>query len=172
MNVSCNTILNKNRYLLRQNAFWQWWRLCCALPPGCQRLNKSRLMFAHAGPARAGRALPDCNPEQQRPLPVGIIRAYTAHVDATDRGRSPGEYRVFVLPRACLLFYVCGLRKIAMATLAIELPDRIARSQGGRLASARALAQLFEDAVRRLKIMIPGSRINSEPSMPGRGVTR
>lgn len=60
-----------------------------------------------------------------------------------------------------------------MATLAIELPDRIAReAREAGLPLPRTLAQLFEDAVRRLKIMIPGSRINSEPSMPGRGVTR
>lgn len=71
-----------------------------------------------------------------------------------------------------------------MATLAIELPDRIAReAREAGLPLPRTLAQLFEDAVRRsrqiktdnarrLKIMIPGSRINSEPSIPGRGVTR
>ena len=187
-------------------------------------------MLAPAGPARARQALPDCNP-QQRPLPVGIIRAYTAHVHAADRGGSPGECRAFVptrlyhpalagtppeegnwnylinhLPvrwpggrhgfwrrfpvprgnsdstRVSLIFYVCGLRKIAMTTLTIELPDSIAREAG--LLAPRTLAPLFEDAVRRsrqiktdnarrLKIMIPGSRINPEHfTMPGRGVTR
>ena len=55
-------------------------------------------MLAPAGPDRAGQALPDCNP-QQRPLPVGIIRAYTAHVHAADRGGSPGECRAFVPTR-------------------------------------------------------------------------
>ena len=68
-----------------------------------------------------------------------------------------------------------------MTTLTIELPNRIAREAG--LLAPRTLAPLFEDAVRRsrqikadnarrLKIMIPGARINSEPSMPGRGVMR
>ena len=70
-----------------------------------------------------------------------------------------------------------------MATLAIELPARIARAaREAGLLLPRTLAQLFEaprrsrqiktDNARRLQIMIPGSRINSEPSMPGRGVTR
>ena len=57
---------------------------------------------------------------------------------------------MFVLTRACLIFYVRGLRKIVMATLAIELPDRIAReAREAGLLAPKTLAQLFEDAVRR-----------------------
>ena len=48
---------------------------------------------------RPSQSPPDFNPQQQRPLPVGIIRAYTAHVHAADRGGSPGECRAFVPTR-------------------------------------------------------------------------
>lgn len=71
-----------------------------------------------------------------------------------------------------------------MTTLAIELPDRIAPEarQAGLLAPW-TLAQLFEGAVyrsrqiktdnaRRLKIMMPGSRINPERFPCPEGVTR
>ena len=45
---------------------------------------------------RPSQSPPDFNPQQQRPLPVGIIRAYTVNMRATGRGGAPGECRAFV----------------------------------------------------------------------------